>query len=449
MKRQLGQIAHSPVLQRLGRGIAAQGYGHAVAIGLQLAAVPILLSVWGDALYGSWLLLSAVSTYLTLSDLGFAQAATNDMTVSMANGRTEQARRTYQSLLALGVGIGGLVILAGLVLATAFPLTDLLNLRGIAEAEARAVIVILAIQVALAILNGGLTSGLRAEGRFATMSVVNNTARLAEGIASLVAAIAGGGVIGAAAAMLLVRAISNGAVIALLLRGSGVFQPRFTQARLHELRHLIRPSLSYLAFPIGNALMIQGVLTLVGLRIPAAVTLFATSRTLTRLGTTMLGSVNHVFLFDYGRTLGGRERLGFIRLLGLNALIIAGGLVAYVVLMFAVGPIFYTNWTAGRLHLDTTLLASLVGLSVAEALWAFVQTPLIAINAHGYVTMAYLFGAVAALTLGALTLGRGLDLVEFVCLQASIYLLMAGLIVVELYRRLNASLDEANGRSAA
>lgn len=449
MNLRLIEIARSPVLQRLVRGIVAQGYGHAVAIGLQVAAVPILLSVWGDARYASWLLLSALSTYLTLSDLGFAQAATNDMTVSMANGETDKARRTYQSLLAFGLGIGSLVILSGLVLATGLPLTDLLNLHGVAESEAKAVTVILTVQVALAILNGGLTGGLRAEGRFATMSAVNNTARLAEGLASLAAAVAGGGVVGAAVAILLVRLISTSAVIALLWRASEVFRPSFAQAKLEEIRRLAGPSLSYLAFPIGNALMIQGVLTLVGLRIPAAVALFATSRTLARLGTTMLGSVNHVFLFDYGRTLGAGDKTAFIRLLRLNGLIVAGGLITYVGLMIVVGPAFYTLWTAGRLQLDLVLFGALVGLSTAEAVWAYVQTPLIAINAHRYVTMAYLLGAVAVLTLGYITLGRGFDLPQFVYLQALIYFVLAGLIVFELYRRLHAPLDEANSRSTS
>jgi O-antigen/teichoic acid export membrane protein len=439
MSEQIGLILRSPVLQRLGRGVAAQGYGHAVTIGLQLASVPILLAVWGEARYGSWLLLSVLTTYLTLSDLGFAQAATNDMTVSMSNGQKERARRTFHSLLALCTGMGGVVVVIGAALAGLFVLTDLLNLRGISEVEAKTVTLVLAVQVALAILTGGLAGALRAEGRFATMSIVNNSARLAEGLACLAAAFAGGGVIGAAVAMLVARCVGVGAFYGLLLRGTSEFQPGFADARFEELRRLAGPSLSYMAFPVGNALMIQGALTLVGLRIPAAVVLFSTSRTLARLATSILGSINHVFLFDYGRTLGIDDRTGFLRLLRLNGLIILGGVIAYVLFMIFFGPSLYALWTGQQLQLDLNLLVALVVLSSAEAIWAYVQTPLVAVNAHMRVTSAYLVGAVGSLAVGAVGLGHSLSLEIFVFIQAATYLLLTAFIVIEIRRRLRCA----------
>lgn len=449
MKTQLNQILRSPAVQRLGRGFAAQGYGHVVGIGLQLASVPILLSVWGEARYGSWLLLSALTTYLTLSDLGFAQAATNDMTVSMSTGQTDRARRTFHSLLALGLVIGGGVLLVGIGLTALFDLTDLLNLRGVSEGEAKTVTLVLAAQVALSILGGGLSGALRADGRFATMVLINNSARLAEGLACLSAALAGGGVIGAAVAMLLVRCVNIGAVYGLLLRGAPVFRPGLAEAQLQELRRLAGPSLSFMAFPLGNALMIQGALTLIGLRIPGSVALFATSRTLARLGANVLGSVNHVFLFDYGRTLGLEDRPAFLRLLRFNGLLIAGGLIAYSAVMLLIGPAFYERWTAGRLSLDLMLLVALIALSCAETLWAYIQTPLISVNAHGRVAIGYLVGAAATLGIGAIALGRGLSLEGFVTLQATMYLVLTGVIIADLYRRLRRPAGSMASRSVA
>lgn len=436
MSPKFNLIFGSGAVQRLARGIAAQGYGHAVTIGLQLASVPILLSTWGEARYGSWLLLSVLTTYLTLSELGFAQAATNDMTVSMSRGQSDQARRTFHSLLMLCLGISGLVIGIGGMLAGLSDLTQLLNLRGISELEAKVVTMILAVQTAFAILGGGLSGALRAEGRFATMSTLNNSARLAEGLACLGTALAGGGVIGAAVAMFVARGVSIGLLFGLLLRGSPVFRPGFREARLEELRRLAGPSLAFMAFPLGNALMIQGALTLIGIRFPAAVVLFATSRTLARLGATVLGSVNHAFLFDYGRTLGTGDRLGFLRLFRLNGMLILGGLIAYAFAMLTVGPAFYVHWTAGEVTLDLTLLVLLIALSASETLWACLQTPLIAVNAHAWVAIAYLAGAAVTLGIGAISLGHGLGLEGFIGIQAAIHLLLSVAIGIELNRRL-------------
>lgn len=448
MRTQLNQILRSPVVQRLGRGFAAQGYGHVVGIGLQLASVPILLSVWGEARYGSWLLLSALTTYLTLSDLGFSQAATNDMTVSMSTGRTDQARRTFHSLLALCVGVGGIIILIGGALTGLFHMTDLLNLSGVSEVEAKAVTLLLSVQVALSILNGGLAGALRAQGRFATMASINNTVRLGEGLACIGAAIAGWGVIGAAATILLVRCISVVLFFGMLSNTASNLRPGMYEARFHDLRRLIGPSLSYMAFPLGNALMIQGTLTLVGLRLPAAVVLFATSRTLTRIGATVLGSINHVFLFDYGRTLGNDDRPAFFRLLRLNGMIIFVGIIIYTLAMVSFGPIFYRHWTGKSLEVDTSLLTALVVLAAAESIWAYFQTPLIAVNAHAVVTITYVFGAILSLSIGTIFLGRGMTLDMFVWVQATIYAALAVVIVVDLRRRLTTTHSMARPGSA-
>ena len=371
------------------------------------------------------------------------------MTVSMSNNRTAEARRTFHSLLALGLLIGSVVILIGAALAVFFPLTKLMNLRDISEFEAKAVTLALAVQVAFAILSGGLSGALRAEGRFATMSTINNSARLAEGAACLAAAAAGGGVIGAAAAMMFVRVLNVGLVFWLLLRGTPVFRPGISEARPGELGRLWGPSLSFMAFPLGNALMIQGALTLIGLRFPGAAAQFATSRTLARLGATVLGSVNHVFLFDYARTLGGGDRPAFLRLLQMNGVLIAGGLIAYSVVMLLLGPAFYERWTGGRLSLELTLLAALVALSAAETVWAYVQTPLIAVNAHGRVAVGYLIGASVTVGVGAIALGRGLGIEGFLALQATMYLVLTSLVVGNLYRHLQRPMAIKASRSAA
>lgn len=425
-----GRIISSPANRRIWRGLTAQGFAHVVTIGIQLISVPVLLGAWGEARYGSWLLLSVLPTYLLLSDLGFAQAATNDLAISISRGDRAGALRTFQSLLALCLAVACTIVGLGASIA-ATPITTILGLREITPQQASIVTVVFAIHAALALLNGAITSGLRADGRFATMSILGSTTRLGEGLALLAAAVTGAGIVGAAAAMLTVRVLSILITTLILMKTTDLFFIGLSHARLTELRRLLAPSLGYMAFPVGYAVMIQGTLTIVGIRFPAAVALFATSRTLARLGSTVLGSVNHVFLYDYSRTLG-RDRSAFTNLIALNAGLIAVGLVLYTSAVLTVGPWFYGHWTKGRIEMNSSLLVALVTASIGESIWAFLQTPLIAINAHGRIAAAFMVGAGSALIVGALYLGRGMSLNMFAYAQAGIFVALTVPIAAEL-----------------
>ena len=86
---------------RLIRGFGATALGPVVTAIIQLGTVPLLLHAWGAAKYGDWLLLSAVPSYLVLSDMGFGTASGSDMTMRVAAGDREGALRTFQSSWAL------------------------------------------------------------------------------------------------------------------------------------------------------------------------------------------------------------------------------------------------------------------------------------------------------------------------------------------------------------
>ena len=90
---------------RLIRGFGATALGPVVTAIVQIVSVPLFLHVWGVKLYGEWLIMSAIPTYLALSDMRFATAACNDMTMrAIADDRETWARvMLHKSLCASAV----------------------------------------------------------------------------------------------------------------------------------------------------------------------------------------------------------------------------------------------------------------------------------------------------------------------------------------------------------
>lgn len=95
----------SAVVKRVVKGLGANGYGQLVSVVVQLVGVPVLLYAWGPQLYGEWLILFAIPTYLSIADLGFSQSVANDMTARVARGDRAGALAAFQTLAVLVCGI--------------------------------------------------------------------------------------------------------------------------------------------------------------------------------------------------------------------------------------------------------------------------------------------------------------------------------------------------------
>jgi hypothetical protein len=66
--------------RRLLAGFGANTFSRLSTTLTQIFSVPVFLSHWGVHLYGEWILLNTIPSYLGLSDVGFGSVAGNEMT---------------------------------------------------------------------------------------------------------------------------------------------------------------------------------------------------------------------------------------------------------------------------------------------------------------------------------------------------------------------------------
>ena len=92
----------------------------AIVTVVRFFSVPLFLYAWSPQMYGEWLILYSLVGYFSLGNLGFAQAAANEMTMFVARGERDRALVTYQStfmiISVIAVGLVGLAALVGWVL---------------------------------------------------------------------------------------------------------------------------------------------------------------------------------------------------------------------------------------------------------------------------------------------------------------------------------------------
>jgi O-antigen/teichoic acid export membrane protein len=270
--------------RRLLHGVGANLLGKLWVVAGQFVAVPVLLSVWGPEGYGLWLMVSAVASYVALSDFGFGGAAAVRMTQMVATNRQDEALRVFQSVAVLISAVVAVLLLASVGVVAAFPLVA--HLMGVAppKPEVAYAFLILMVYAAVDIHMAFVSNGFRATRRYALGTVLYDIAFPLESLAVVVAAVVTRNIVVCATAQLAVRTVAFAFYYARLRRGEPWIKLGWSHASWDIIRALAKPSLANFAYPLAAALSIQGVVFTVGLAFgPAAAGVFGAVRTFTRL----------------------------------------------------------------------------------------------------------------------------------------------------------------------
>ncbi|MCK1305153.1 MULTISPECIES: hypothetical protein [unclassified Bradyrhizobium] len=425
---------------RLVRTFGAQIYNQAVTIAVQLALVPVLLYFWGTERYGVWILLSAIPTYLTFADLGFTMAAKNVMTIKVAEGNRSGAVVTYQSIFMLLNAVIGVALLLLVGVVPFLKISGIFALGSTKEASAIAVLILLAINVLLTQYLLLFASGLRSAGRPAEEVFWSASARLMEGVATVIAASWNEDIVAAALAIVANRIAFN-FVVWLRLR---FLEPWLAlgirHASLDETRRLFHPSLSFMLVSIGQALTIQGPVVILGaIGTPIQVVIFSTSRTLARLGTSAINMVNFTFTPEYSRLYGLERFQQFARLARLHISGTIAVTIVYVGTLNVSGGVLLATWTHRRVVAEQPFFFLLLLAVAFEMLWSAALMPLASINQHIAASRIFSFLSIVGLAT-SYTACKWYDgsLVAVTAPLLGLHMLVTAFVIVQLWFRLRA-----------
>jgi O-antigen/teichoic acid export membrane protein len=391
-----GQPSDGTTVGRISRALGAHVGGMGISVLVQLVSVPVLLSGWGVSTYGEWLVLSAVPTYVALSDLSLSSVAGNSMVMLRASGRHADAVLLGRRLWPIVTATSGLTVLAAMLIALAatFWLSD----SPIPRREAFVVLIALFADVAIGIQMGVLDAWYRSAGRYPTSASLRQGTRLLENAALMVSVLLGAGP-GTAAVAYLAGGAAGMSISFLVLRRV-VPWSAFPLGRPHgpTVRELAPGGMAFAAFPIGNALSVQGFTIVIGATLGAtAVVVFSTTRTLTRLVLQAMASINAAIAPELSRAVGAGDLREARTILGHAVQLSIGLAAAIVVALVLIGPRAIEWWTRGLIKPDVSLLDVLLVGMVANSIWYTLSAALIATNNHVQLARLYLTGTAAAL----------------------------------------------------
>jgi O-antigen/teichoic acid export membrane protein len=414
----------------LGRVVAAMGagaFGQAVIIIIQIFSLPLFLQRWDTVSYGTWLLLSAMPSYLSMTDVGMVATAGNRMSMAMGKGDKAEANTLFHSAFMF------VLIVSGVALLLTIPVTLTAPIESLSSQDERVAVCALIAGVLVAQF-GGLSDALyRATGRFALAMMLGNILRLAEWGGFMAGLYLDGSFSSVALGGLIARATGTVFLVQISKSGDHGLTWHWRNASMDEIKSLFKPAISFMVFPLSSALSLQGITILVGHFFgPAVVAIFNSYRTIARVAVQVSSILGNAlwgeFSFLYGK--GGAEAIRSVY--KRSCLIGIGGSIGLSLILYFTAPTNLRVWSHGHIPFQNAPMMMLLAYAAIAGIWHVPRVLLLSTNQHIGLAQWSLAGALMAVA-ATFLLQKPLGL-EGVCLAMVISELFMATVCIRLAR---------------
>ena len=210
--------------------------------------------------------------------------------------------------------------------------------------------------------------------------------------------------------------------------GRKYFQYKFklSDVDFKLVKQLIIPSVGFLSFPLGNAIILQGYTLLVNKFFGVeSVVLFNTTRTMCNFAKTLLSTVQQSVWPEYSIAYGKKD-FSRMRSLHRKTLIISIlGMVIIAVGLLIFGPYIYTIWTHGQVEFEYKLMIAFLVVLFFDNLWISSSVTLMATNNHIYLGLWFVLSAGTSLAIAYLIVHYSNSLLFIVYSMLFMHLLMS------------------------
>lgn len=381
----------NPVIRRIVAALGANAFGQAINIVIQLASLPLFLHQWDMRTYGTWLMISAMPAYLSMADVGMVSTAGNRMTMGMGQGNVAHANTVFQSAL-----VFMLVVCGGFALLS-LPIVMLGPIPGLHSDDERLALAALVCGVLLALFGGLAEAIFRATNRYAEGTTLATLIRLGEWMGWIVGLLAWGTLSAVAIGGLCARLAGVVLMILMSRQNSQGLQWGTRHAHWLEIRAMAKPALSFMLFPLANAISFQGITLLVGQQFgPAVVAVFNTYRTVARVAVQVTGTFGHAMWAEFSRLFGQGGAVGVAAVYRRSAYLGIALSFGLSLILYAIGPILLRIWTHGVITFQPGLMLILLGYAAVSGSWHVPRVLMMATNQHIGLAQWTLLAAAAA-----------------------------------------------------
>lgn len=402
----------------------------------QLILVPVLLKSWGPDLYGQWLVVTAIPSFLAMSNLGLGTSAQMRISIDMAGGRKTEVTRVMTTAIIMISAIG--VLVSSLVF-TVVPYFYRTDLQKVHIEHLGLVLLFLVLSLFLKMLAQPISGFWTGVGRPSFSGHAGNLCSVVELLLSVCVPLAGGSAFVMALSLLSANLLWLGWFVAKSVPVMKKHGMTFSRPDWSVAKDMAVSGLGHQIGPLWQAILFQGSIILANSALgPLGAATWGSLRFLTRSGNQVLELVSQTLGPEFQLALGQNaiEKLRKFFAMGLIASVFFSSAMAIGIV--ALGPWFFGYWAQGTLPVSLWAWLLMAFALIPFSGWWLAGEFQRAINRPWLLNLWGI--AAAVISVGVMWCLRGQGLVGFAIGSLVFEILMVAFIVPISLRFLQLSL---------
>ncbi len=381
------------------KAFGASSFGSVVGLINQVLLVPLFISSWGVHLYGEWLILSSIPAIIATSgDLGFATVAANEASMKMSSGNKKGVLQTFQSTWIFVSAISLFLLFVFFISIDFFSFKNFLKLSLISNHELNLIILFLLLKIFLTQQFYLMISIFRLEGRYAQGLLIDNCIRLVEVMTVGLLLFFSFSPIYIALSMMLVTLVSTIFVRIYLYFLCSWFNYGYYYFSFSEIKRLLPAAISFMSFPLVNAVNMQGILIIIGTMLSTqAVVVFNTTRSLFNIIKQLINTYNYSILSELSFAFGNGNIQYIRRIYKITIQLYLISCIVFVIGILGFGEELYVVWTKNQIKVNTVFFYGFLISTILSCLWQNGWIILISSNKHTKLAIINFFASMLSL----------------------------------------------------
>lgn len=387
------------VYKTIAKNFAANSFGLGVNFLNQIAMVPLFITHWGVDKYADWILITAFSTFFGMTDMGLNRASNNEFVIKYQQKDYLTCTKLQTNAFLFVLSVFAVFMMLAIFISITLGFKGLLGVKVFTETETSLAFILLLSEVFLTMYGRVYHGVFRATSRTHIAIIIDNIVRLA------VLIILFFGIFLQMDLVTLLLLYLSPTVTGILFKhyySSRIFNIKLTLKNFDSgvFKSLMKPSLAFMMFPMGQAVSSQGLVFVVNTTLgPSVLVAFTTTRTLVnflrQLMNMLSTSINPEICAAYGR----KDNKTMIDIYYRSLLItFVSTLISIVVLLF-VGEFIYHEWTKDAILFNRAFFTGMLFVLLASCLWGMSSVIPLATNTHERFTIAFLISQIAGVIL--------------------------------------------------
>lgn len=410
------------------KNIIANFFKIIVLFSNQILLVPAYIYYLGIELYSDWIVISAIASFFTMSDVGISSVSNNMFTICYNKKDLNDCNKILCNNLLFTCSVLLIAIIAILVATPFINLQSVLNLHCITNLEAGIICAMLVFQILL-IMGGNVFDSIYNASHLAHKVIyINNIAKLTSALFVF---------IGLFCNLTLCKIVALSVIPYIVVdaykikKSRDIFCYKLSKKYLdlNYLKDIVKPSLGFMFFPAGNAILYQGLTLIVNSCLGAQLlVLFNTTRTMTNFIRNIVQAVSSGIKPEFSIAYAHEDVILMKQLYRKSIVYSLIFAIMAIIALLIFGDVIYTVWTRNTIEYDFCLVVIFCATLFVNSIWEASCITMTSTNRHFRFSLIYVLSTVIAV------------LIAYCSVQYffSLYSIALSIIVVDVIMTLSA-----------